>query len=281
MEHRVGGQRAADRHAPGRQPATSGRIIRSSSQPIAPPSPACGFSPATAMRGAARPKSRTSPAWVMRIVSSSSAAVSAAGTSDSGIWIVAGTTRRPGQASIITTRHPGQMGQNSVWPGKAKPAPSFSAFLWMGSGDQRRGLSGLHQRHGAFDGGDDAGGIGGVGLAGRGGGGKALRQHRQAVGRTTAQPRPIDLGHGGAGGQVARIADPDEGQGGAQQGAGLDGDLGPDAGRIAAGQDDGRGSRFADEGRGLEFGQIALRQAVQLLVAHLLQHLVAGRGFGG
>ena len=37
------------------------------------------------------------------------------------MWMVTGTTRNIGLASIITTsRTPGQMGQISVWPGKGK-----------------------------------------------------------------------------------------------------------------------------------------------------------------
>ena len=61
----------------------------------------------------------------------------AAGTSASGMWMVTGTTRSSGAASIIT----GVAGlpkssslsapRNSVWPGNANPA-SFSAFFWIG-----------------------------------------------------------------------------------------------------------------------------------------------------
>jgi hypothetical protein len=49
-------------------------MISISSRPMTPPSPAWGFSPATAMRGLSMPKSRRSAASVMRIVSDRSAA---------------------------------------------------------------------------------------------------------------------------------------------------------------------------------------------------------------
>ena len=104
-----------------------------SSVPIAPPSPAWGFRPATARRGAGMAKSRIRPAWVRRRVCSSSAGVRVAGTAESGMWMVTGTTRRLSQDSIMTTgRSPARWARYSVWPGKAKPAPSCSAFLWIG-----------------------------------------------------------------------------------------------------------------------------------------------------
>ncbi len=50
-----------------------------------------------------------------------------------GMWMVTGTTRSKGDASIITgSGAPERCARNSVWPGKAKPAPSLSAFLLIG-----------------------------------------------------------------------------------------------------------------------------------------------------
>ena len=75
-----------------RHAAIAGRITSSSSLPMTPCSPACGFSPATASFGRGWPKRGSSEA-VSAIVASSSSAVRARGTSDSGMCTVARTTR--------------------------------------------------------------------------------------------------------------------------------------------------------------------------------------------
>ena len=49
-------------------------------------------------------------------------------------------------ASIIATRStPARCARYSVWPGKANPAPSCKACLWMGAVQSARGLARLHQ----------------------------------------------------------------------------------------------------------------------------------------
>ena len=80
----------------------AGAMTSASSLPIRPPSPACGLSPATAMRGAAMPKSWASAAAVIRTVSMSRARVSARGTAESGMCTVVGTTLSSSATSIIT-----------------------------------------------------------------------------------------------------------------------------------------------------------------------------------
>jgi hypothetical protein len=75
-----------------RHASIAGRITSSSSLPMTPCSPACGFRPATASLGREWPK-RGSSAAVSAIVASSSPGVRARGTSASGMWTVASTTR--------------------------------------------------------------------------------------------------------------------------------------------------------------------------------------------
>ena len=60
-----------------------------------------------------------------------------------------------------------------MWPGKAKPAPSFSAFLWIGLVQSAAGLAAADEGDAALDDRDDGGGVGRVGApggAGRGSG---------------------------------------------------------------------------------------------------------------
>ena len=75
-----------------RHASIAGAIAVCSSRPNSPCSPACGFSPATAIRGCAMPNRGSSRA-VSAIVASSDACVSARGTSASGMCTVASTTR--------------------------------------------------------------------------------------------------------------------------------------------------------------------------------------------
>src|SRR5258706_12926390 len=79
------------------------------------------------------PKSRRRAVRMISPVSNTACLLIALGTSATGIWMVSGTTRNLSLASIITARRaPVRWARNSVWPGKAKPAP-FSTALWMGA----------------------------------------------------------------------------------------------------------------------------------------------------
>ena len=75
-----------------RASAIAGATRSISSRPNAPPSPACGFTPATAIRGAAIPAPR-SASWVIAIVSPISSRDSAFSASRSARWIVTSTVR--------------------------------------------------------------------------------------------------------------------------------------------------------------------------------------------
>ena len=108
-------------------------MMRLSSSPIAPCSPACGLSPATARRGCSMPNSDFSPAAAMRPTRTMPSGCRARATAwASDRWMVTGTTRSSGQASIMaTSAPPASSARNSVWPGCLKPA-SCSVFFWMG-----------------------------------------------------------------------------------------------------------------------------------------------------
>jgi len=99
-----------------------------SSRPRWPPSPACGLSPSTAMRGRAMPNLAIMSPCTMRSVRSSDGVVIAAGTAASGRWVVASATRNSGLASIITTSACVRSAKNSVWPRKAMPASLIEDF---------------------------------------------------------------------------------------------------------------------------------------------------------
>ena len=115
---------------------TAGPMMSSSSRPNSPPSPACGFSPATAMRGRCRPM----PVWAMRIVPSTASKVTASMAERSDWWMVTSTTRSSSLASIMRTGGATPSGaasaasacSSSVWPGNGTPAAA-SASLWMGA----------------------------------------------------------------------------------------------------------------------------------------------------
>ncbi len=68
------------------------------------------------------PKSRRSAAAVARAVARMAAVVTSSSARRSETWIVTGTTRSCGQASIITGVPPVSSPRNSVWPGCGKPA---------------------------------------------------------------------------------------------------------------------------------------------------------------
>ena len=122
-ENRVSAGSGPTRSMPSpRKRASTGSMTSISSRPRWPDSPACGLSPATAMRGRTTPNFDFRSASRMRITSSSSAGVIASATSRSGRWVVASATRRPPPTSIITTRSvPLCSARYSVWPVKAKP----------------------------------------------------------------------------------------------------------------------------------------------------------------
>jgi hypothetical protein len=66
------------------------------------------------------PKSRCSPRAATRARDTISSVVSTTGTCASAVWIVTGTVRNVGPASIITTlppETPQRSAMNSVWPG--------------------------------------------------------------------------------------------------------------------------------------------------------------------
>ena len=115
-----------------RAAAIAGPMMVSSSSPNSPPSPACGFSPATAMRGVACPH-RAAAACAMRRVCSTASKVTLSMARRSEVWMVTSTTRSSSLASIMrTSRAPASDASISVWPGKPMPAAA-NAFLWIGA----------------------------------------------------------------------------------------------------------------------------------------------------
>ena len=106
-----------------RRASSAGMITSSSSRPRWPPSPACGFSPATRICGWAMPNLSRRSAWTMRNTSSSKAGVRLGATCASGRWVVASATRMPPPVSIITTRGVWvRSARYSVCPENATPA---------------------------------------------------------------------------------------------------------------------------------------------------------------
>jgi hypothetical protein len=70
------------------------------------------------------PELAPKPRIVVRPLATISSMVSRSGTSRSGTWVVTGTVRRVGPASIIATMSaatPQRSATNSVWPGWVKP----------------------------------------------------------------------------------------------------------------------------------------------------------------
>jgi hypothetical protein len=88
-----------------------------SSFPNLPPSPPCGFSAQSAIRGSAMPNQLRRPSRAMRAASVIEAAVSFSLTSRNGMWVVARTTRSLSDASIIATRALVKCANISVCPG--------------------------------------------------------------------------------------------------------------------------------------------------------------------
>ena len=120
-----------------RAAAMAGAMIVISSSPNRPPSPACGFSPATAMRGATMPHPAAARC-AMRRVSSTASKVTASMADRSDWWTVTSTVHSSSLASIMRTgggTAPGSAASDcsiSVWPGKEMPAAA-SAPLCTGA----------------------------------------------------------------------------------------------------------------------------------------------------
>ena len=176
--------------------------------------------------------------------------MSAAGTSASGMWMVTGTTRSPGAASIITGNGaPQRWARNSVWPGKAKPAPSFSAFLWIGLVQSAEARARPDDLDAARDDRDDRGGVRRVGHPrGRRTGERMVQDGkaaRQGLGRGLGSVDGDDR-HRQAraeAGHVRAVADQEERQPPAEGRPRLERDLAADPGGVAEGQRDRRGHR--------------------------------------
>ena len=116
-----------------RAAAMAGAITARSSSPSSPSSPAWGFSPQTAMRGAAMPNLSRRSACMMCSTSISSAVSIASGTARSGRWVVASATRRVPATSIITGRDvPQRSARYSVCPENATPDAAMVLF-WTGA----------------------------------------------------------------------------------------------------------------------------------------------------
>ncbi len=141
------------------------------------------------------------------------------GTSASGMWIVAGTTRSRGEASIITTaRRPPDGRGIRYGRGRQSPrhpsapscagAPSPRQSICFPARAPRRGRSrrsrpGHWRRRGA--------------VGGRCG--EGMRQHRQNMGRQAGRGRRIiHLGQGRSFRKVPRVAQPDERHSGPENG---------------------------------------------------------------
>ena len=101
-----------------------------SSSPNIPPSPAWGFSAATAIRGEGVPMYLRKNASVMRTVFSMSAGERSSRARRNPTWIVTRATRSRSPASIITTSAPPhRWARNSVWPGNGTPAAFSPSFV--------------------------------------------------------------------------------------------------------------------------------------------------------
>ena len=116
-----------------RAAAIAGAIAVISSRPRCPPSPACGLSPQTAMRGALMPKRAASSAWTIASVAPTASCVIAAATSFSARCVVTSATRSTAPAgpptSSITTRGVCvRSAKYSVCPENAMPASISTLF---------------------------------------------------------------------------------------------------------------------------------------------------------
>ena len=242
------------------------------------------------MRGAAMPKSAISAAWVMRSVASSSSGVSARGTSASGMWMVTGTTRSAGAASIITgSGAPERCARNSVWPGKAKPAPVLQRLLVDRVGAERERRAAADQLDAAGDDRDDRGGVrrDPAGRAAPGGAGDGAAPAGPSA--SPRRPRPARRSARTGNAERARRAramwprSPIRKNGSRPRRAAqaFSAISPPMPGRIAEGQRDRRASSLDDEGVAEQFLQIALAEAGDPLGEELLAQRLARLGSSG
>ena len=179
---------------------SAGTMIRASSSPIAPPSPACGLSPATASRGRAMPKSRRSASATIRACAHDAcSAPAAAAPRPAAMCTVSGTTRSdgPGQHHHRPCAA-GELGQELGVAGKAE-AGGVERRLVDRVGDHGRGGPGAGQRHRprrCWR--SPRRRVAGPGGPGVGRDPLAQRQHRQGVRRTPPPPRPGRRSRGSA-----------------------------------------------------------------------------------
>ena len=131
-----------------RSRSSTGEISSISSRPMRPPSPACGFSPATAIRGCAMPNRAISAAWVMRRRFSSSSAVSASSDADRS----SDALRALSSASARSCRHRGAGGmvaQSGPWMNLSNMDPTAVKELlgYIGNPDVRGRMHMQLQQH--------------------------------------------------------------------------------------------------------------------------------------
>jgi hypothetical protein len=108
--------------------ATAGAIISISSRPNLPDSPACGFKPATAMRGEFFDRERRKSAS-NKPIRTISDCLSALETLPSGTWIVtSATVIFPPVKHIAKFLMPQRSAKNSVCPANLKPASYIRAL---------------------------------------------------------------------------------------------------------------------------------------------------------
>ncbi|KAG1076989.1 hypothetical protein G6F40_017204 [Rhizopus arrhizus] len=95
----------------------AGSMMSMSSRPNLPPSPACGFRPATATRGFSMPICRQARS-ASRMAVSSASGVMREMTSASATWMVTSSTRSSSLANIMAKSCVAERSARiSVWPG--------------------------------------------------------------------------------------------------------------------------------------------------------------------
>ena len=105
-------------------------------------------------------------------------------------WMVTGTTRSAGRGQHHhRQRRAGECARNSVWPGKAKPAPSISACLWIGLVQSASAAPPRTSSTPRAIMATTAAAFAGSGRPGTAGPRQRVRQHRQAVGRRRPRRR--------------------------------------------------------------------------------------------
>ena len=159
----------------------AGAMMVVSSSPMVPSSPACGFSPATASRGAAMLQSRAQrrfghPAHGDDAVDRDHVQHAAQGGVHGDRH---DAEHRAGQHHHRQPR-PGQGGEELGVAGIGKAGAVEGGFVDR-VGHYRGGDAGERQTGRLFDGGDDGSGVGGVGRAGARGDGERHGQHGQRV----------------------------------------------------------------------------------------------------